>query len=175
MTNQLIHSFHKDKIVNSHAIDVCIKGALKLRLCFIFKYNQDMHTKGKHTMEAVCSKLVAMALGFVLAVALVAGPAEARMLERVRFGMLSKGFVPPSGPSYTYSPPPPTRQRLLHFGMLPKGIVPPSGPSWRYSYSPPPPGRQHSLHFGMLPKGVILRPSGPSIKSNILSPPPPHH
>ncbi|XP_058211734.1 uncharacterized protein LOC131323916 [Rhododendron vialii] len=129
----------------------------------------------------VCSKLVAMALGLVLAVAMVAGPAEARMLERVRFGMLPKAFVPPSGPSwrYTYSPPPPTRQRLLHFGMLPKGIVPPSGPSWRYTYSPPPPGRQPSLHFGMLPKGVILRPSGPSSKSNVppspSPPPPPHH
>ncbi|KAG5553825.1 hypothetical protein RHGRI_011637 [Rhododendron griersonianum] len=94
----------------------------------------------------VCSKLVAMALGLVLAVALVAGPTEARMLERV------------------------------HFGMLPKAFVPPSGPSWRYSYSPPPPAlRQRLLHFGMLPKGVIPRPSGPSTKSNIPPPSPSHY
>ncbi|KAH7844324.1 hypothetical protein Vadar_026865 [Vaccinium darrowii] len=130
-----------------------------------------------NTIAMVWLKLVAMALGLILAVGMV----EARMLEKVRFGMLPKEvIVPPSGPSWytSDSPPPPLpprlRSRVLHFGKLPKGaIVSPSGPSTKSNIPPlPPPHR--GLHFGKLPKGAIVSLSGTSTKSNIPQLPPPH-
>uniref|UniRef100_A0A2C9VMK3 Uncharacterized protein n=1 Tax=Manihot esculenta TaxID=3983 RepID=A0A2C9VMK3_MANES len=78
--------------------------------------------------------------------------------RHLKFGMLPKGPVPPSGPSSSSPPPPPFHQRV-NFGMLSSEV------SIQTSSSTPPPFKER-LNFGKFLRGAPIPPSGPSRRTS---------